>query len=101
MTETPTLREKKDCPIAYKIDSPVSLEKSGMRKKDTPCSAPSSVRERTISTRNRRNRAGIKYLFAASIPACTPRATTQIVISINNSCAPTAPSGFAMTLPNS
>ena len=68
ITETPTLREKNACPIANKMVWDVSFEKSGYKKKETPSIAPSNVKERIMIIINKIKRAGIKILFAFSIP---------------------------------
>ena len=43
ITATPTDSEKNDCPIAYKMISDVTFEKSGCKKNRTPSPAPSNV----------------------------------------------------------
>src|SRR6478609_2745804 len=68
ITETPTLSEKNACPMANKMVWDVSFEKSGYKKKDTPSIAPSNVKERIMIIINKIKRAGIKILFAFSIP---------------------------------
>ena len=100
ITATPTDSEKNDCPIAYKITSDVTCEKSGCKKKRTPSPAPSNVSARTINTKNKTNSAGMKYLFTFSTPFCTPLLTIKIVIRMNNSCDPTAKYGLEMISPN-
>ena len=71
----PTLSEKRACPSAARIPSPVSLEKSGEKRYSTPFTAPGSVRLRTQSTRIRTTSTGISTFDTFSIPFCTPPRT--------------------------
>lgn len=82
MTDTPTLKEKKDCPMANSTVSALICERSGFKKNSIPSIEPGSVTERTIKRRKMMKRAGIINLLAFSIPLLTPFATTTIVMMI-------------------
>ncbi|MNJ52845.1 hypothetical protein D3C77_482020 [compost metagenome] len=82
----PSDSEKKACPSATNADSGVSWEKSGLRKKDTPASAPGSVTARIIKTISRMTRLGISILLNFSIPPDIPRITTPPVMTRATNC---------------
>ena len=59
MVDTPMLSAKNACPSAVSMVSCRMYDQSGLSRKDTPAIAPGSVSERTASSTNSTNSAGI------------------------------------------
>src|SRR3989339_814899 len=89
MQPIPRLNEKKACPRAASIVSPVIFEKSGYKRNLTPSLAPSRVRDLIASNKTRINSIGISILEYFSIPFFTPATTIRADSVRNKRCIAT------------
>ena len=97
----PKLKVKKAWPNALNIPSPLSLEKSGLKRKFKPASAPSRVTDFIHKPIRITTNKGINILVYFSIPFFIPTITIAAVKTIKTSCKTTGLIGDSISFEKS